>query len=269
MQAYSPQEIEQFKRSFAEDGYLVFRNVVSKPKLAELRIQLLDALELSQRTGNLLNGGGGISGHLNCVPGESARFAYETLLERGIVDVVREVAPHCFGPMRVGLNMNLPRSVPQHYHMDGIFTEDFMIANVAVVDTDLVNGAIDVAPGTQKRFYRYYEFAKGREYLRSTRLPLNQGDVLIRSSKLWHRGMPNKSSVPRPMLAFTFGEKGVKEGDAFNESVASGGGIVFQPNWFNPTRLGRLREQTFVSAPITYAAYRFVTSLFDDKGYDH
>lgn len=265
MNRFSDVELEQFKRTFAADGYVILREVVPRKLLADLRIQLIDALEVDQRTGNLFNGGGGISGHLNCVPGQAARPAYDVLMERGIVDLVRELAPHCFGPMRAGCNMNLPGSVAQHYHMDGIFTEDFMIANVAVVDTDLVNGAIDVAPGTQQRFYRYCEFASGRVYLRSKRLPLNQGDVLIRTSKLWHRGMPNLSSVPRPMLAYTFGEKGVVEGQAFGADA----GIRFDPNWFKPTRLGRIRERTFVTAPITYAAYRFVTSLFDDKGYDH
>jgi len=266
MSALSTPEIEAFQRTYAEDGYIVLRDVVSRPKLADLRLQLLDALEQSQRTGNLFNGGGGISGHLNCAPGEAARFAYDALVERGIVELVRELSPQSFGPMRVGCNMNLPGSTAQHYHMDGIYLEDFTIANVAVVDTDLVNGAIDVAPGTQRRFYRYHQFAIGREYLRSKRLPLNQGDVLIRTSRLWHRGMPNRSSVPRPMLAYTFGEKNVREGDAFREGE---GKITYQPNWFNPTPLGRLRERTFVTAPVTYAAYRFVTSLFDDKGYDH
>jgi ectoine hydroxylase-related dioxygenase (phytanoyl-CoA dioxygenase family) len=262
----SADELERLKHDFARDGYVVLRNVVAREALAAFRIKLLDELERSQRTGNLFSGGGVISGHLNCAPGEESRFAYEALHEQGIVDLVRELSPHSFGPMRAGCNMNLPGSVAQHYHMDGIFLEDFMIANVAVVDTDLVNGAIDVVPGTQKRFYKYCDFATGRVYKGSRRLPLNQGDVLIRTSKLWHRGMPNNASVPRPMLAFTFGEKGVREGEGFKDG---GGKIVFQPNWFNPTLLGRIRERTFVTAPITYSAYRFVTSLFDDKGYDH
>jgi hypothetical protein len=265
MPSFSQREIEELKATFAEDGYVVLKGIVPKPPLAAFRIQLLDALERGQRAGGLFDGGGTISGHLNCVPGESARFGYDALKERGIVDLLPHLAPQAFGPMRVGCNVNLPGSVAQHYHMDGIFLEDFMIVNVAVVDTDLVNGAIDVAPGTQKRFYKYCDFAMGGVYKLSKRLPLAQGDVLVRTSKLWHRGMPNRASVPRPMLAYTFGEKGVREGDAFRESDE----IRFDPNWFNPTRLGRLREQTFVKAPISYAAYRFVTSLFDDKGYDH
>jgi ectoine hydroxylase-related dioxygenase (phytanoyl-CoA dioxygenase family) len=266
MNTLSTDDQEPFKRSFERDGYVVLRNVVPKAQLADLRIQLLDELDQNQRSGALFNGGGGISGHLNCFPGERSRFAYEALRDHGVLELTQTLAPKAFGAMRVGCNVNLPGSVAQHYHMDGIFTEDFMIVNVAVVDTDIVNGAIDVVPGTQKRFYKYCDFAAGRVYRGSTRLPLQQGDVLIRSSRLWHRGMPNKASIPRPMLAFTFGEKNVREGEAFLES---GGKIRFDPNWFKPTKLGRIRERTFVSAPITYSAYRFVTSLFDDKGYDH
>jgi len=82
---------------------------------------------------------------------------------------------------------------------------------------------------------------------------------------LWHRGMPNKSASPRPMLAFTFGEKVAPKGDPF---ATNGGKISFDPNWFKPTTLGRLREKTFVTAPITYSAYRFVRSLAGAKGYD-
>jgi ectoine hydroxylase-related dioxygenase (phytanoyl-CoA dioxygenase family) len=266
MEVLSKGDIEVFKQQFARDGYVIIRDVVSKEKLGNLRNQLLDELERSQRSGSLFAGGGAISGHLNCSPGEASRFAFEALQERGIVDLVRELSPRSFGPARAGCNVNLPRSVAQHYHMDGIFVEDFMIANVAVVDTDLINGAIDVVPGTHQRFYRYCEFAAGRVYKGSKRLPLNRGDVLVRTSKLWHRGMPNNASVPRPMLAFTFGEKGVKEGDLFGDGTNK---IVFEPNWFKPTLVGRVRERTFVTAPITYATYRFVTSLFNNKGYAH
>ena len=46
--------------------------------------------------------------------------------------------------------------------------------------------------------------------------------------------------------------------------------IAFKRHWYQPTTRGRLRERTFVTAPITYHAYRFVTSLADgSKGYDH
>ena len=45
------------------------------------------------------------------------------------------------------------------------------------------------------------------------------------------------------------------------------GKIRFYPNWYQPTTLGRLRERTFVTAPVTYSAYRFARSLYGNKGY--
>src|SRR6478735_2284891 len=196
-------------------------------------------------------------------PNARASCSLVALEDRGITEVVRQLYDKP-GALRVSCNVNLPKSVAQHYHMDGVFLEDFMIANVAVVDTDLVNGAIDVLPGTHTQYYEFWRYAARRLYRRSTRLPLKQGDVLLRTSRLWHRGMPNNSTAARPMLAFTFGEKVAPKGDPF---ATNQGRIKFDPNWFQPTLLGRLRERTFVTAPITYSAYRFARSLVGKKGY--
>jgi hypothetical protein len=46
------------------------------------------------------------------------------------------------------------------------------------------------------------------------------------------------------------------------------GKMLFYPNWFNTSRIGQLRERTFVAAPLTYSGYRFATSLYGNKGYD-
>jgi len=259
-------ELEASKRELATNGYVVFRNVVSPTRLAELHTRILEAFEGSKRGGHLFSGGGTISGHLNCFPGQDSKFAYDALVERGIVDLVKAVFPKATRLPNVGCNFNLPNSVTQHYHADRNFTDDFMIVNVAVVDTDVSNGAIDVVPGTQKKFYKFWRFAVEGLYRAGTRIPMRQGDVLVRSSNLWHRGMPNRTSVARPMLAFTWEDGGSLGADPFG---VENGRIVFRQNWYRPNALGRLRERTFVAAPITYSAYRFVSSLFGTKGYDH
>jgi len=259
----SPKEFDDAQRDFQRDGYAVLRDVVPKPALASFRTRLMDEFEVAKRSGALFAGGGTLSGHLNCFPGAESQFAYDALVEHGVLDLVKAVYS---GPtaLRMGLNLNLPNSVAQHYHMDGVFAEDFMIANVAVVDTDLVNGAIDVLPGTHKRFYKFWQYAVGREYRGTTRLPLQQGDVLLRTSRLWHRGMPNKSNAARPMLALTFGEKCAPTGDPFQ---TYDGKIMFEPNWYKTNLIGQLRERAYIAAPITYSAYRFVRSLYGNKGY--
>jgi len=264
MKLFAKTELESFSQSYAAQGYLIFRDVVPKAMLEQLRRQIFDEFEISKRSGQLFSGGGQISGHLNCFPGAGARFALAALEEHGITDVIRQLYNKPM-PLRVSCNFNLPKSVAQHYHMDGVFVEDFMIANIAMVDTDLVNGAIDVLPGTHARFYEFWRYAIERRYRLTTRVPLEQGDVLVRTSRLWHRGMPNKSNAPRPMLAFTFGEKVAPSGDPFEFNE---GKIKFDPNWFQPNLLGRIRERTFVSAPLTYSAYRLARSLVGQKGYD-
>ncbi len=264
MGAFSKSDLETFSETYADQGYLILRDIVAREKLSVLKAQIFAAFEEAKRSGQLFAGGGNISGHLNCFPGAESRFALEALEERGVVDLIKELYRKPMA-LRVSSNLNLPKSVAQHYHMDGVFAEDFMIVNVAVVDTDLVNGAIDVLPGTHKRFYEFWRYAIQQKYKLSTRLPLRAGDVLVRTSRLWHRGMPNNSTAPRPMLAFTFGEKVAPKSDPFGIKE---GKIAFEPNWFRPDFLGRLRERTFVTAPITYSAYRFARSLVGAKGYD-
>jgi ectoine hydroxylase-related dioxygenase (phytanoyl-CoA dioxygenase family) len=261
-----PRDLEELKQAFAHDGYFVVRNVVSPERLSRLRTRILDEFERAKQAGRLFSGGGLISGHLNCFPGEESRFAYDALEEHGIVDLIKAIFPKAVRLPNVGCNFNLPNSVAQHYHADRNFLDYFIIANVAVVDTDVENGAIDLVPGTHKKFYKFWRFAVERPHRASKRIPMKQGDVLVRTSNVWHRGMPNRTAVARPMLAFTWEDGGSTRDDPFK---VEDGKIVFRQNWYRPNFLGRLRERTFVTAPITYSAYRFVGSLFGTKGYDH
>jgi ectoine hydroxylase-related dioxygenase (phytanoyl-CoA dioxygenase family) len=260
----APTAIEALKKSFADDGFFIVRNVVSRAQLTDLQTQLVTEFDRAKQSGTLFSGGGLMSGHLNCFPGAGARFVYDTLKERGIIDLIRDLEPKATRMPYVGCNFNLPHSVTQHYHTDRNFTNPFMIANVAVVDTVVENGATEVIPGSHHRYYKYWQFAVQRPYRNSIRVPLAQGDIMVRTSNVWHRGMPNLTSVPRPMLALTWEDGGNPQEDPF---AAENGKITFRPNWFSPTRLGRIRERIFVSVPVSYSAYRFVTSLYSNKGY--
>lgn len=263
--AASRYDAPELKRSFDENGYVILRGAVPRPMLSDVATRLYEEFDSWARSNARFSGGGLLSGHLNCFPGEVARPVVDTLATSGALELAHTLLPTPPNSARIGCNFNLPGSVAQHYHSDSPFLQSFLVVNVAVVDTDLVNGAIDVIPKTQKRFYKYWEFALKRVSKNAVRLPLSQGDVLIRVSTLWHRGMPNRSAKPRPMLALTLGERGVNAPDPCG---VAGGRVEFQPNWFTTSLLGRLRERTTVAAPITYAAYRFGRSLVGDKGYD-
>ena len=93
---------------------------------------------------------------------------------------------------------------------------------------------------------------------------MEQGDVLLRRSTLWHRGMPNRSKAPRPMLSLTFGEESAPTGEGL---PTFDGDIRFYPNWYSTSRLGIMRERLFTAAPVSYSAFRFAKSLTGRRGY--
>jgi hypothetical protein len=266
LERFTPAEIEQFRASFERDGYLVVPGALPRSQVEALAAAVLDRFEAARQSGGLFTGGGLLTGHLNCYPGSEARLLYAELESRGLIQVIRALFPKAVGAPNVGCNLNLPGSVVQHYHVDRPYTRDFVIANVALVDTNIANGAIELVPGTQRRFYKYWRFALERPQRNSKRVSMQAGDLLVRTSNLWHRGMPNRTGRPRPMLAFTWEDGGSVQPDPFE---VEGGRIAFRSNWYRTSFLGRLRERTFLAAPVSYDAWRFVRSLFGTKGYDH
>jgi hypothetical protein len=258
----SASESTRLKEDLEESGYAILRNVVPKGPLRELNDRLIEAYESSEK----FEGGGTIVGHLNCFPGESARFVYDALHDYGIVGAVLALREGKSNEILSRVNWNLPDSSAQHYHMDSAFANDWIICNIAIVDVNPENGPMDVLPGTHREFYPYWRFALERKAKLSTLLAMEQGDVLVRTSNLWHRGTPNRTKAARPLMSLTFGEPSAREGDPF---VLNGSGITFYPNWYgNATRKDILRERIEKALPVTRSAGRFVKSIVRPHGYD-
>ncbi len=257
-------EIEDAMASLDEDGYAVIRGAIDSAALQDFADHLHGEYDRAGDEGRLFDGGGSLTGHLNCFPGRASRFVYDAIAENGILDIVKARTPDRLDQMRVTTNYNLPASKVQHFHSDGLYTDAFLICNVAVVDTDLENGAIDMIPGTHKRFYKFWRYAIERKFRQSTRIPMQQGDVLLRMSTTWHRGMPNHTDRARPMMSLTFGEASAPEGDPFG---VNDGEVLFFPNWYGTDRRAQLQERAFVAMPWLYSTLRFTRSLVGNKGY--
>src|SRR4051812_19334879 len=97
----------------AEDGFVMIREAVSKERLSELDRELRAEYDRQVEHGSLFEGGGRISGHLNCFPGEQARFVVDDLRSSGVLDLLRDVAPDAVDRMRANCNINLPGSSAQ------------------------------------------------------------------------------------------------------------------------------------------------------------
>jgi len=252
----SDQQIEDLTLTFEREGYVALPNVVSKSRLAALTDELRGEFDRARANGELFSGGGTISGHLNSFPGAQSRFVYDELDRYGVFNLVRKLSPSATRMPNIGCNLNLPNSSAQNPHADGYAASPFLIVNVAPIDTNLKNGAMEVTPGTHLRDYKYWQYAFSRKPC--IRTCMSAGDVIVRSSVLWHRGMPNKSSAIRPMLAFTWENGGSDLADPY---TAHGGKITLLPNRYAQNLSGRLRERAFASLPVLGRGYLFVRSV--------
>lgn len=246
------------RRSFAAEGYLVLPGVVDAQPLAELQRELMGEFVRLRQSGRLFSGGGTVSGHLNCFPGASSRFVKHILEKRGVLDLVRALSPTPLREPHVGCNFNLPGSRQQNEHVDGDAGQPFLVLNVAVVKTDIANGAMEVLRRTHLERYKYWQLVLKEP--ERVRVCMEPGDVLIRTSNLWHRGMPNRSAAARPMLAFTWEEGGSDLSDPYE---LYGGRITFLPNRYGMDWKGRLRERAFAVAPRLGRGFLAARSLFD------
>src|SRR6186713_1265928 len=169
-------QMQDLSSAFARDGYVTLPNVVSKPRLSALTEQLRGEYIRAREAGELFSGGGTISGHLNCFPGAQSRFVYDELEQYGVFDFVRKLSPSATRMPNVGCNLNLPNSSAQNPHADGNVATPFIIVNVAPVDTDIENGAMEVVPSTHLREYKYWQYAlSGKPALRAR---MSAGDVV-------------------------------------------------------------------------------------------
>ncbi|MFM9845652.1 MAG: phytanoyl-CoA dioxygenase family protein [Hyphomicrobiaceae bacterium] len=250
-------QMQELEAKLGRDGYVTLPNVVSKTRLAALADQLRNEFNRAKAAGELFSGGGMISGHLNCFPGAQSRFVYDELDQHGVFDLVRKISPAATRMPNIGCNLNLPNSGAQNPHVDGYAATAFFIVNVAPVDTDIENGAMEVTPGTHVHEYKYWQYAlSGKPAIR---MRMSAGDVVIRSSVLWHRGMPNVSRAARPMLAFTWENGGSELADPY---TAHGGQITFLTNRYSQNLSDRIRERAFTKLPALGTGYLFMRSLF-------
>ncbi len=168
-------------------------------------------------SGELFSGGGLVSGHLNCFPGAGARFVYETLQRTRGNRPDQGTAPERRAHAQRGLQLQPAGQPHAALAPRPPFDRDFMIANVTVVDTNL----------RERRHRCHPRFAPAVLQVHAAscwsaspatawRIEPNRGDVVVRSSNVWHRGhdQPHQR-CPRPMLAFTWEDGGSTDADPF------------------------------------------------------
>lgn len=111
-------------------------------------------------------------------------------------------------PMLGSEHQDLHRDTQLLFPESGVETPPYQLAvNVPLVDVTDANGPLEYAPGTHM-----LSKADGMARVESGEIPLvrtrlNRGDVIIRDVRHIHRGTPNTTAVPRPMVVIGYSRR--------------------------------------------------------------
>jgi ectoine hydroxylase-related dioxygenase (phytanoyl-CoA dioxygenase family) len=209
---YDNKEIESFADSVIKDGFCVLRDHFSQDKLENWRQTFLPLLETHiAREGHLQNRGP--ARYYITLP-FTEPFAdpdfYEdedilAIVERliGADAVMCQLA--CDTPLIGSVHQEVHRDTPPLFPETGQETPPFQLAvNFPLVEVTMQNGPFEVARGTHMMSKE-----EGRSRLESVELRLEPitmclGDLIIRDVRGLHRGTPNNTLVPRPMVVIGY-----------------------------------------------------------------
>ena len=215
MGRYSEEEIGGFVREVLEEGFCVLRGHFAREKMEAWRGAFAPLLARHiEREGHRLNRGP--SRYYVTLP-----FA-EPFADPGVFedDDVLGVVGGLVGddPLLVQLATDTPllgseyqdvhRDAPPLFPEWGRETPPFQLAvNFPLVDVTVENGPFEVARAThmvsKEEGLRLIE--EGRARLEP--LVMSAGDVMIRDVRGLHRGTPNRTGVPRPMVVLGYSRR--------------------------------------------------------------
>jgi ectoine hydroxylase-related dioxygenase (phytanoyl-CoA dioxygenase family) len=212
---FSAKELFEFGEAAKRDGYVVLPQLFPAGKLKrwrELFLPLLDAHVA--REGHLQNRGPGR--FYVTLPFDGA-FADPELFEN---DALLAVVEHLVGkePVMCQLATDTPiagseyqdihRDTPPLFPEAGIETPAFQLAvNFPLCDVTPDNGPVEIARGTHlmAKENGLQKIEAGEIALEPVYMKL--GDVMVRDVRGLHRGTPNRSGVPRPMVVIGYSRR--------------------------------------------------------------
>ena len=264
-----PAQLERAVTAIRDDGFVVLHQTIESDHIAALREKMLADVAAILALDDVpyqFN-----DGHLQQDPPPFAPYLFrDVLLNDLVVEITRAVLGEGVKNSFYSGNTCLPNDTQQPLHVDaGQLWPDLEVAtpaytlvvNVPVVDATAENGSTEVWPGTHMDTTRTFgediklapeDEARRRQECRPLQPAVPSGSVLIRDMRLWHRGMPNRSDRPRPMIA-----------------------MIHWPHWWHtgkPLLFPKGTEEFFADSPLQTVA-EFVDGPIDyigrNKKYDY
>lgn len=204
-------ELDALAVELKRDGICVIRQLLCRETLHEWRT----AFHKLRREKEALAGG--------LAPRDEARYYFTLPWESPFADplifandailgVLQRVLLQSFEMCQLAVDFPVKGSTFQELHRDHnpLFNEDFvtplyaLAVNFPLVDVTTANGPLEVARGTHllRKDVALAKVESGEIPLESVELEL--GDVTIRTPLALHRGTPNTTDEPRPMVVMGY-----------------------------------------------------------------
>jgi hypothetical protein len=212
---YDSSQIQAFAEEFQRDGICILRNHFSKATLEKWRREFEPLLHRQIELEGAQTSRGPHRYYVT-LP-FVAPFADPTIFEdECILSIVEKLVGQDFTMVQLATDTPLRGSDYQDIHCDscplfpewGRETPPFQLAvNFPLVDVTPENGPFEVVRGTHllSREEGMQQLERGNTKLEPICLEL--GDVLIRDVRALHRGTPNQTKTPRPMVVLGYSRK--------------------------------------------------------------
>ena len=215
MARYTNAEIEQFTHEANRDGFCILPDHFPKEKLRIWGEQFAPLLS-EQIKSQVGTGARGSERYYVTLPFDQP-FADESIFcDPDILAIVEKLVGKDFTMVQLASDTPLRGSDYQDVHRDapplfpewGKETPSFQLAvNFPLVNVNPENGPFEVSRGTHT-----LSKEEGMRLIETGAAPLEPlclqlGDVMIRDVRGLHRGTPNRTDVPRPMIVIGYSRK--------------------------------------------------------------
>jgi ectoine hydroxylase-related dioxygenase (phytanoyl-CoA dioxygenase family) len=203
--------LEQTIGRVRNDGYVVFERALPKDLVDDMHASFLRLLGPHIQTADANRGVNRHQMHLPFEPPFCDERVIANSLVLPIVDAL--VGEDCICHY-LSSDTPLPGSDYQVVHPDifPLFPETSsvlppysIVVNIPLVDAREDNGPLEIWPGGTHHYVAdRSKVADLAASMHSERVLMPAGSILVRDSRMWHRGTPNRSNAPRPNFTLIY-----------------------------------------------------------------
>jgi hypothetical protein len=207
----TPESVDAAARLLREAGLVVIESVLPRDWIAELNVAMQNELDNEEERQNGEN------------PMLKIPFMDSRIIDNPFAMPILKAAmgEQFFAYLPYGCNATVPGCDIQWIHRDSgqLFPElpfalpvSTIVVNIPLVDFTVENGATEVWPGShliiddeavRNSPYNVCEEDRAAQHP-SFQLEMPAGSVVVRDMRCWHRAMPNRTQIVRPMLALVY-----------------------------------------------------------------